>query len=345
MDVLPPISELLPLDFAIRADLSQNGENLASGMSSPPENNLIPSETTVEIIPADSAGELRAPDPREALDPVKRATVVALVRLGGSRRMAAREVGCCHRTIARAAARDPQFAAELAAAESRADGKALRLIDRATDQEKYWRAAAWVLERRNPDEYARRAPKTFTNGQVLERFTRFLHAVMPQLPADCRDTVLAEYENVLSDLTEKVEAEVDKKKFAIEDEAPVALPPPPVPLENQCPRDEASARTWLAGLTFEQLAELKNRAQEKPRRPDWDHWRSMIGEAWERAYRQSVKEYRQEVRERRARREERREARQNRIYNYGMSDGDVPQSTPTGGQNAEANPRSQVHTG
>ena len=192
-------------------------------------------------------------DPREVLDPVKRATVVALVRLGGSRRLAAREVGCCHRTIARAAARDPQFAAELATAESRADGKSLRLIDRATDQEKYWRAAAWVLERRNPEEFGRRAPNTFTNDQVLERFTRFLHAVMPKLPAECRETLLEEYENVLSDLTQNPDAEVDKKKFEVEDEAPVPAPQPPEPLEKECPRDEAAARAWLAGLSFEQL--------------------------------------------------------------------------------------------
>jgi hypothetical protein len=140
-------------------------------------------ETKIGTVPAPPAGC----DPRAALDAVKRATIVALVRLDGSRRMAAAEVGCAHRTIARTAARDPQFAAELAAAESQADHKALKLIDRATDQEKYWRAAAWVLERRNPEEIAPRAPRTMTHGQVLKLFTRFLHGVLPQVPAECRD--------------------------------------------------------------------------------------------------------------------------------------------------------------
>jgi hypothetical protein len=319
MNELPHIHDVLPLEVVVPAALPQD-----AGQEGPSEE--------------------RTTDPREVLDPVKRAKVVALVRLGGSRRLAAREVGCCHRTIARAAARDPQFAAELAAAESRADGKALRLIDRATDQEKYWRAAAWVLERRNPEEYGRRAPHTQTDEQVLERFTRFLHAVMPKLPTECRDTLLEEYENVLSDLTENLAAEVDKKKFAVEEEAPVPAPPPPEPLEKQCPRDEAAARAWLAGLTFEQVVELKNRAQEKPRRPDWDHWRGMVEESWERAYRQSVKDYRQEVRERRERREARREARRSAIFNYGRTDSDAPQSAPTGSVDLPADRRSQAVT-
>jgi hypothetical protein len=54
---------------------------------------------------------------RVALDEVKRRQIVRLVALGNSRRTAARVVGCAPSTITRAAARDPQFAAELAHAE------------------------------------------------------------------------------------------------------------------------------------------------------------------------------------------------------------------------------------
>jgi hypothetical protein len=257
-------------------------------------------------VPCEIVAAEDKPDPREALDAVKRATIVALVRLGASRRMAAGQVGCAHRTIARTAARNPRFAAELAAAESRADAKSLRLIDRATDQEKYWRAAAWVLERRNPEEFGQRKPKTYTPGHVLKFFDRFLHAVLPRLPPECRDILLDEYDEVFGDITRDPNAAADKKQFANDDAAPVPAPLPPPPPENECPRDEGEARQWLSRLSLHQVGELRRRAEEKPDRPDWNHWRKLVEEAWQRAYAQSEKDYRREVRERREKREARR---------------------------------------
>ena len=268
--------------------------------------------TTLRAVP--EIGTVPAPaeparDPREALDAVKRATVVALVRLGGSRRMAAAEVGCAHRTIARTAARDPQFAAELAAAESKSDHKALALIDRATDQEKYWRAAAWMLERRNPEEFARRAPNTMTPHQVLKLFTRFLAVRAATKRCQLRhrrETLLAEYESVLADMTGEDDPEFDKKEFNLQEveKAPVAAVHKPL-LESACPREEAAARQWLAALGWEQLREMKYRADEKPKQPDWDRWRELVDEALQAALKRSNDEY---DRERRARRAARRQA-------------------------------------
>ena len=47
--------------------------------------------------------------------------------------------------------------------------------------------------RRNPDEYGRRTPNTFAARQVLNFFERFLHAVLPDVPAECRQRLLDEY--------------------------------------------------------------------------------------------------------------------------------------------------------
>jgi len=328
MNELLPADDLLPIEYSTRVNWAEAFARITPAderpateeplhsvqgdspiFASPPTRCASDPVVAAKIgtVPAEKPADEPKPDPREVLDAVKRATIVTLVRLGASRRMAAQQVGCCHRTIARTAARNSDFAAELAQAESRADAKALRLIDRATDQEKYWRAAAWMLERRSPEEYGRRAPHTHTNGQVMKMFTRFLHAVLPKLPAECREPVLEEYENVLADLTENPNAEVNREEFKIEDEAPVPAPPPAPLLEKQCPRDEAAARDWLAGLTFEQIGELKERAKDKPRRPDWDRWRGLVDESWERAYERDWKEYRQERRQRRARREARQQ--------------------------------------
>jgi len=94
--------------------------------------------------PTISTRPTRRHDPREVLDPQRRLAVLALLRLGGSRRMAARQAGCAHTTIARTAARDAEFAAELGDAEAEAARDALRLPRGAEAEVKLGRAAAWI---------------------------------------------------------------------------------------------------------------------------------------------------------------------------------------------------------
>ena len=66
---------------------------------------------------SDSEPVLADPTPsRPVLDEKKRAKIIALVANGSSRRMAARYVACAPSTITRTAMRDPDFAAQLAAA-------------------------------------------------------------------------------------------------------------------------------------------------------------------------------------------------------------------------------------
>jgi transposase len=95
-----------------------------------------------------------APGRPPVLDEARRRTIIALLMNGSSRRMAAAYVGCSPSTITRTAARDPEFAARLARAEGSAETEALALIRKAARKERYWRAAAWYLERRNPTDFA-----------------------------------------------------------------------------------------------------------------------------------------------------------------------------------------------
>src|SRR6516225_3919571 len=120
-----------------------------------------------EIAKNDNRPAGRKPDPREVLDVKKRTKICGLLSLGYSRNMAAEYVGCDPSTISRTAKRDEAFRSQLADAESETSIDALRLIRHTGSQERYWRAAAWVLERRHPDEYGRRAPNTFTGEQVM----------------------------------------------------------------------------------------------------------------------------------------------------------------------------------
>ena len=61
-------------------------------------------------------------------------------------------------TITRTIAHDPTFADQVARAEESSDIELFRRIRNASKDPRYWRSAAWCLERRNPEEFGPRAP-------------------------------------------------------------------------------------------------------------------------------------------------------------------------------------------
>ena len=89
-----------------------------------------------------------------------------------------RAAGCSHTTIARTAQRDPDFAAELDAAEHNAEIEALRQIRKAAKTDRYWRAAAWLLERTNPRDFARLTPATLTEEDACNLAMRMVEPVV-----------------------------------------------------------------------------------------------------------------------------------------------------------------------
>jgi hypothetical protein len=127
---------------------------------------------------------------RGALDDAKRQRIIALITRGSSRRVAARYVGCAPSTITRAAQRDPAFVAQLAKAEQSAEISLLRRIQAAAKKERHWRAAAWLLERRNPEDFMARPPRLFTGLQVVAIFTQVAELLRGELPEDnCRRAI------------------------------------------------------------------------------------------------------------------------------------------------------------
>ena len=103
---------------------------------------------------------------RPALDDEKKKIVVRILRKGHSRRRAAEFVGCSPSTIRRAALRDPAFSESIAKAESESELLCLNSIKEAGMEKRYWRAAAWLLERRYPEDYAARQPATVPMSQI-----------------------------------------------------------------------------------------------------------------------------------------------------------------------------------
>jgi len=135
------------------------------------------------------------------LDQYKRCEILAILSVGGSRRMAARYVGCSAKTIQNTAERDPEFAERLAHASQAAQIEYLRNIKNAAKKEQYWRAAAWALERLNPEEFGARSPQTITRQQAEQLLSRLAEILVADVPvAEFRKGVLKRVGRLLAGL-------------------------------------------------------------------------------------------------------------------------------------------------
>jgi hypothetical protein len=110
------------------------------------------------------------------LDEQQSSEICDLVAAGHSIRSVARMVGCDVKTIRRHAARDQQFARLLAAAELSARQDPLKMMRRATGAS--WRAAAWMLERTDPDRYGKQRPVGCRPQDLDRTFTRIMDVAL-----------------------------------------------------------------------------------------------------------------------------------------------------------------------
>jgi len=119
---------------------------------------------------------------RRGLDEFRKREILAILSVGCSRRTAARYVGCSPSTIRRTAERDPLFAEALHKAESKAQILFMKNIAAAARKEQYWRAAAWALERLNPEDYAARSPNSVTLEQIRTLVSEFARIIVEEVP-------------------------------------------------------------------------------------------------------------------------------------------------------------------
>ena len=120
---------------------------------------------------------------KPALDEIKKREIIALLSVGCSRRTAAKYVGCDPRTIPRTAEREPKFAMQIDRAENQQEVTYLRRIQEAAQNAQYWRAAAWMLERKFPNVYGRRGPDVITVDQVRDLLVQFAEIIVEEIPA------------------------------------------------------------------------------------------------------------------------------------------------------------------
>ena len=178
----------------------------------------------------------------------------------------------------------PSFRRELAESQAGADLKALRLIDRATDQEKYWRAAAWMLERRNPEEYGRRPPDTFTAEQVADILAGFVRAVLSIVPDDCGQAVMDAFDQLVTGIADRAKRRVLKLSLTDESKKPanaiarrtaadilMATEEEVSRIVNERPK-AGPYEPWARGLTDEQLWGMARRAWDLPSVEHNEEW-------------------------------------------------------------------------
>ena len=125
------------------------------------------------------------------LDDGKKREILAILAVGGSRRTAAGYVGCAVSTIQSTACRDAEFGRAIRHAEHQSELAYLKNIQTAAKKEQHWRAAAWALERKNPNEYGRRKPDVLTPEQVKSVLAQLAEIVLSEVPvASFRKRVL-----------------------------------------------------------------------------------------------------------------------------------------------------------
>ncbi len=144
--------------------------------------------------------------PRPVLDEIKRREIIAILSVGSSQRTAASYVGCSPQTIRNTAERDPDFAEQISRAQHSQELRYLKNVQKAADQEKYWRAAAWFLERKFPDEYGRRGPNVITVTQIKDLWARFAEIIIAEVfDEDTRDKLLGRFAEVSASLNAAAE--------------------------------------------------------------------------------------------------------------------------------------------
>ncbi len=112
-----------------------------------------------------------------ALNETKRREVCALVSAGAGIRRAAQYVGCSHSTICREAKRDHAFREQLRRAKATTQLAPLQAMRQAVQTN--WRAAAWMLERSDPDQFGRKY-RNALGAKELHALARDLMAIFDQ---------------------------------------------------------------------------------------------------------------------------------------------------------------------
>ena len=136
----------------------------------------------------------------EKLTAEDRTSILAILWAGGTPRLAARYVGCTVKTINKTMKEDPEFAAEVRKKQESSEVAYLGNIRKAAEEVRYWRAAAWALERIDPRRYAARQPDVVTFPQIRRLMVQLADVINAEVPEEHRDKILQRLTDICGSL-------------------------------------------------------------------------------------------------------------------------------------------------
>ena len=104
--------------------------------------------------------------------------------VGCGRRTAAAYVGCAPSLITREMEKDATFAVEMQRHESNPEIGFVRNIQDAAKIAQYWRAAAWWLERRNPEDFGHKKSGVVTIAQIQGLLSGLTQIITKEVTVD-----------------------------------------------------------------------------------------------------------------------------------------------------------------
>lgn len=142
---------------------------------------------------------------------IKQREILALLSVGCSRRTAARYVNCTQKAIDELARTNPDFAEKLRRAEANLEIESIKNMFNAAKQEKNWRASAWVLERKSPEEFLKKKPDVIPAGLLDTLLNRIVTLLIEECPAAVQRKGLLKKLDVIRMETIAALGEDDKK--------------------------------------------------------------------------------------------------------------------------------------
>jgi len=138
------------------------------------------------------------------LNEVRKAEIAAMISVGCSRETACRYVGCVPETLRNELRRDPDFREQVIRAERRRQLLPLQQIQQAGKRS--WRAAAWLLERVNPKEFARRDPDVVTRDELEKYVRQVIDTICEEVTPQQRERISARVNaDRITDLREQIQ--------------------------------------------------------------------------------------------------------------------------------------------
>jgi hypothetical protein len=128
------------------------------------------------------AGEIMQHDARE-LDKQK-STILGMLAVGCPREVAAHCVGWSEKRLQTEMKQDEQFAHELARHEGGAELHHMKLVHKASKDEKNWRASTWWLDRRSRDRKDRANSRVVTTDELSEFVEDLIRIILAEVSVE-----------------------------------------------------------------------------------------------------------------------------------------------------------------